>query len=62
MKDLKKNLPKRVSFLAPLKTKEGVFVRVKIDNDFYRFSIPSDYSLNEADWTRIVTLITRKLD
>ena len=62
LKDLKRRLPKAVSYISPLKDRNGdMFVRVAVNKDFYRFSIPNDFNLSEADWTRIVTLISEKL-
>lgn len=62
LKDLKKRLPKRVSFIATMKGADAqMYIRVKIDKDFYRFTIPNDLSLTESDWSRIVTLIFDKI-
>jgi hypothetical protein len=62
LKDLKKKLPNRVSFIAPMKGADSqTYLRFKVDSDFYRLTIPSDYNLTEAAWTRIVTLINEKL-
>lgn len=62
LKDLKRRLPKKVTFISPIKGVNGdMFIRVGVAKEFYRFSIPNDFNLTEADWTRVVTLITEKI-
>lgn len=61
LRAIKKNVPKACTFISLMKTGEGEhLVKAMIKGDEYRYSIPQDLDLTQADYDRIENLITSK--
>lgn len=68
LRDLKKGLPSKCTFLSLIKKATGeLAIRAMIKNsdgtkDGYVYTIPQDLMLTQADYSRIQELITKKCE
>lgn len=61
LRTIKKNVPKACTFISLMKTSEGEhLVKAMINGDEYRYTIPQDLLMTQADYTRIQNLIIEK--
>ena len=61
LRAVKKNVPKACTFISLMKTSEGEhLVKAMIKGDEYRYTIPQDLSMTQAEYDRIQNLIIEK--
>jgi hypothetical protein len=58
LKSIKKSLPKECTFLSLFRRKEGdICIRSVVNKKNYYYTVPQDFSLTEASFERIRSLI-----
>jgi hypothetical protein len=61
LRAVKKNVPKACTFISLMKTSEGEhLVKAMIKGDEYRYTIPQDLIMTQAEYDRIQNLIIDK--
>jgi hypothetical protein len=61
LRTIKKRIPKSCTFMSLIKTSEGEhLLKAMIKGDEYRYTLPQDLDMTQADYDRIENLITEK--